>query len=299
MAAEAPRRRGRFGDRLHGGGGDDTINGGIGRDLMSGGNGDDVPTGGAGQRPDLRQPRRGRVRGRRRQRRPVGAGPRRRGRTRRSRGRRAGRRQRQRHVPRPRRRGRPDQLRRRQRQRGRRRPVRRDRRRHRRGSDRLVRAGRARRCPTESDSEENKTQSPKEDGKEARPASSVTRAKGPGCHRGPSSFCVGRAVVSATSTASTSRPSILASDFSRLGAQVQEVMDAGARVIHVDVMDGHFVPPITIGPLVVAALRRAGARRGRVPRRASDDRAARAPGRRVRRGRGGLDHDHTGRRRRT
>jgi ribulose-phosphate 3-epimerase len=50
-------------------------------------------------------------------------------------------------------------------------------------------------------------------------------------------------------------PSILSADFDRLGAQVQEVLDAGARVIHVDVMDGHFVPPITIGPLVVAGLR--------------------------------------------
>src|SRR6266403_4395368 len=51
-------------------------------------------------------------------------------------------------------------------------------------------------------------------------------------------------------------PSILSADFARLGAEVQAAVEGGATVLHVDIMDGHFVPNITIGPAVVASLRK-------------------------------------------
>ena len=52
-------------------------------------------------------------------------------------------------------------------------------------------------------------------------------------------------------------PSILSADFTRLGADAQAAIEGGGTLLHVDVMDGHFVPNITIGPPVVASLRKA------------------------------------------
>jgi ribulose-phosphate 3-epimerase len=62
-------------------------------------------------------------------------------------------------------------------------------------------------------------------------------------------------------------PSILSADFTNLGADVQAAEAGGADYIHIDVMDGHFVPNMTVGPLVVAAVRRV----TRLPLDALDD----------------------------
>ena len=72
-------------------------------------------------------------------------------------------------------------------------------------------------------------------------------------------------------------PSLYAADFANLGEQVQHLLDAGVRVFHFDVGDGHFVPPVTIGPVVLRSIAPMIHERGRPHRLPSDGRRSGAP----------------------
>src|ERR1043166_4498448 len=79
----------------------------------------------------------------------------------------------------------------------------------------------------------------------------------PGSPRGDMLELRGKGTALSMARSKEILPSILSADMARLGEEIQRVKDGGARIIHVDVMDGHFVPNITIGPPVVRSLRRA------------------------------------------